>query len=451
MYGPQAALPDIQAHAGSGSRAGQARRGQCPKGSGQVCQEIEWRIFKTTVSSGTGSRQVALALVGPLELRIAPVFTSFAAFIVSMCVTLLLVRASKTHARHSGDHDFSKPQKFHAVPVPRIGGVGIVLGLLAAAAALSWKLDAEASRFALLLLACAAPAFFAGVIQDYTEALTPRGRLVATAVSAVLAFFLAGARITDTAIPGLDWLVTFAAGSLIVTVFAVAGIANAVNIIDGFNGLASMCVVIMLAALAYVGFQCGDPLIGSLALAGIGAVLGFFIWNFPAGLIFLGDGGAYFLGFYVAELSILLLVRNPGEVSPLFPLLVCVYPVFETLFSIYRRKFLRAMPPSLPDGIHLHSLIYRRILRWAVGGRSAKALTRRNSMTSPYLWLLCMLSVVPAVMFWNNSTVLAILLVLFGLSYVVLYWRIVRFKSPRWLKFRLSQAHQVSEVDNAGT
>ena len=148
--------------------------------------------------------------------------------------------------------------------------------------------------------------------------------------------------------------------------------------------------MLILLCLAYVGFQVDDLLVAWLALAGVGAVLGFFVWNFPAGLIFLGDGGAYFLGFYIAELAILLLHRNP-TVSPMFPLLLCIYPVFETVFSIYRRRFLRAMPPSMPDGIHLHSLIYRRVMRWAVGNRSAKALTRRNSMTSPYLWLLCML------------------------------------------------------------
>jgi hypothetical protein len=114
--------------------------------------------------------------------------------------------------------------------------------------------------------------------------------------------------------------------------------------------------------------------------------------------------------------------------------------VFETLFSIYRRRFIRAVPPSMPDGIHLHSLIYRRVMRWAVGSHGAKALTRRNSMTSPYLWLLCMFSVVPAVLFWSNSAVLAGFLTLFGVSYVGLYWRIVRFKSPQWLRLHTLRA-----------
>ena len=353
-------------------------------------------------------------------------------FFVSALLTAWVVHAERLGGVFALDHDVSGPQKFHAHPVPRIGGIGIVGGLVAGAALLRY-FDRATGEMAALLLVCALPAFAAGLVEDFTKRVSPRHRLLATALSAGLAFWLMGAQITRSDIPGLDELVSVGLGALAITVFAVAGIANSVNIIDGFNGLASMCVVIMLGALAYVAYQVGDPTVGTLALAGIGAVLGFFLWNFPGGLIFLGDGGAYFLGFYVAEVAILLLVRNPA-VSPLFPLLVCVYPVFETLFSIYRRKVLRSQPPSMPDGIHLHSLIYRRLLRWAVGDRSARALARRNSMTSPFLWLLCMLSAVPAVLFWHSSAVMALSLALFALTYVALYWRIVRFKSPRWMR-----------------
>ncbi len=353
------------------------------------------------------------------------------AFAVAALVTLLLVRSASLHAQHTGDNDFSKPQKVHVSPVPRIGGLAVLLGLLAWLAWAAWA--GYSVKPAAILLACAAPAFIAGFVQDLTEAITPRGRLLATGISAVLAFVFLGAALRNTAIPGLDWLVGFYLGSLALTVFTVAGIANAINIIDGFNGLASMCVMLMLAAIAYVAFQVGDPLIAALALAGIGAVLGFFLWNYPAGLIFLGDGGAYFLGFLVAELGILLIARN-SEVSPLFPLLVCIYPAFETVFSIYRRWVLRQLPAHMPDGIHLHSLVYRRVMRWAVGGRSAKALTRRNARTSPVLWALCMVSIVPAMLFWNNTAVLAWCLLGFALAYLALYWRIVRFRSPRLLR-----------------
>ena len=289
-------------------------------------------------------------------------------FLLSAALTLLLVRLAKGPWRQSADHDLSGPQKFHAIPVPRVGGMGIAASMLAAALYADWRGASTGLHTGLVLMFCAVPALAAGLLEDFTKAVSARWRLLATAVSALLAVWLLDALIQQTQIPGLDWVVSWPLGAVAVTVLAVAGIANSVNIIDGFNGLASMCVVIMLAALAYVAFQVGDTLVATLALAGIGAVMGFFIWNFPAGLIFLGDGGAYFLGFLVAELSILLLVRNP-DVSPIFPLLVCIYPVFETVFSIYRRRFLRAVPPSMPDGIHLHSLIYRRVMRWAVGSR----------------------------------------------------------------------------------
>ena len=369
--------------------------------------------------------------------------TFLLAFAVSLCVTLLVIRATSVLGLASLDVDTNGPQKFHVRPVPRVGGLGIFSGLMAAVLAMSWW-EHEARGLALLMLVCGAPALMTGLVEDFTKRVSPAKRLAATAVSAILAAVLMDALIRRTDIPGLDWVVGMTLGAGVVTVLAVAGIANSVNIIDGFNGLASMCGMLMLGGLAYVGFEVGDRTVALLALAGIGAVLGFFIWNFPAGLIFLGDGGAYFLGFYVAEVAILLLNRN-AAVSPLFPLLAVIYPVFETIFSIYRRKFLRDMPSSVPDGIHLHSLIYRRVMRWAIGRRGARSLTRRNSMTSPYLWGLCMLSIIPAVLFWNSTAALSVFLFLFGLSYVTLYWRIVRFKSPRWLRLAAARARAAPE------
>ena len=160
----------------------------------------------------------------------------------------------------------SGPQKFHARPVPRIGGVGIFLGL-ASALLSAWASSREGSILGLTLLACAAPAFLAGLAEDLTKSQSPRRRLFFTAVSAGMAAWLLGAVIRSTDIPGLDWLVTFGTFAVLATVFAVAGVANAINIIDGFNGLAAMCVVMMLAAVAYVAFQAQDVAILVCALA----------------------------------------------------------------------------------------------------------------------------------------------------------------------------------------
>lgn len=361
-------------------------------------------------------------------------FLLLVAFGASFAITLWMVHRSRSGGHRLQDHDLSGPQKLHAIPVPRVGGIGIVGGVLLATLVLWWR-EPTIGQLPLLLLVCSIPAFASGLTEDLTKTQSPRRRLFFTAVSACLAVVIVNGVITRTDVPGLDWVVGFPLAAAALTVFVVAGVANSVNIIDGLNGLASMCAVLMLVSIGYVAFQVGDWSVMYMAIIGAGAVLGFFILNYPSGLIFLGDGGAYFIGFYIAELAILLLWRNP-QVSPLFPLLACVYPVFETIFSIYRRVVLRDVPASAPDGIHLHSLIYRRFMRWAVGKQAKRSLVRRNSMASPYLWMLCMLAVVPAMLFWDSTPLLAGFVAVFAGTYLTLYRAIVRFRTPRWLRSR---------------
>jgi UDP-N-acetylmuramyl pentapeptide phosphotransferase/UDP-N-acetylglucosamine-1-phosphate transferase len=354
-------------------------------------------------------------------------------FIVSLIATLLVVRSSDRHAHLSADHDLDGPQKFHRRPVPRVGGVGVLIAMLSGALLAQW-MNSPLSASIWLFLACALPAFGAGLAEDLTKKVSPAKRLWATAASAALGAWCLDALIRRTDIPGVDLLVSMPIGAIALTLLVVSGVANAVNIIDGFNGLAAMCALIMLLALAYVGLQLNDRLVVTVALIAAGATLGFFVWNFPAGLIFLGDGGAYLLGFVIAELGVLMIARH-STVSPLFPLLLCAYPIFETVFTMYRRK-LKGGSPSHPDGIHLHTLIHRRLVRPLLGEAPESSLRARNSMTSPYLWLLCSLSVIPAMLWFSSTAVLACFIVLFMVSYTALYWSIVRFKVPRWAVVR---------------
>ena len=96
--------------------------------------------------------------------------------------------------------------------------------------------------------------------------------------------------------------------------------------------------------------------------------------------------------------------------------------------------------PGIPDwgsidtGAASARVIYRRLLGWAVGRDGAARLTRRNTLTAPYLWLLCMLAVIPSVLFWDDSRILGLCIVLFGFGYLYLYRRLVRFRTPRWLR-----------------
>jgi UDP-N-acetylmuramyl pentapeptide phosphotransferase/UDP-N-acetylglucosamine-1-phosphate transferase len=361
---------------------------------------------------------------------------SFLACLLAFVATLLVIRLSNMGFIAGLDSDLSGPQKFHALAVPRLGGIGLVMGILLATPLLDLRESAE-QRLVLTLLLCAVPAFGAGLLEDFTRKVSPAKRLVATALSAALAGIFLPAQITHTGLSAIDAFYIGSWFALPLTVFAVAGLANAVNIIDGFNGLASMTGAIMLAAIAHTAFLVDDRVVLGLALLGIGAIIGFFLWNFPLGLIFLGDGGAYFMGFYLAELAILLVQRN-DEVSPFFPVLVFIYPISETLFSIYRRRFVRAQSPSAPDGVHLHQLIYRRLIRFAVGQEHAKVVLMRNSLTSPYLWTLSAVSVVPATLWWHETYMLMGFCLLFVATYVWLYARIVRFRTPRWLVLRIT-------------
>jgi len=360
-------------------------------------------------------------------------FSFLVSFVASALLTLLVVKHAKLHGP-ALDSDFGGVQKVHTHAVARIGGLPIFLAVGISACISAWRVPAM-SPWLVSLLLCSVIAFAGGIVEDYTGTVRPSRRLLLTMGAALLAYFLIDAKIGRIDLPFRTlalhsvWLV------LPLTVLAVAGIANAVNIIDGFNGLASVVTIFMLVSLAYVAMQVGDVFVVVAALMVAGATAGFLIWNYPVGLIFLGDGGAYFIGFMLGELALLLVMRNP-QVSTWYAALLLIYPAFETLFSAYRRMFLRGQSPAMPDGIHLHSLIFRRIVQWTVGRREARALMKRNARTSPYLWLFSLTAVIPATVFWQNTIVLIIFCLLFIISYVWLYARIVRFKSPRWLIWR---------------
>lgn len=354
------------------------------------------------------------------------------AFLFALLITLLVIRYQRLHSRFSADSDLTGVQKFHDLPVPRIGGLGIFTAVLLAML-WRWFEHSAVGSFGMALLFSALPAFAAGFVEDVTKRVGVSIRLLATGLSAACAGWMLGAWLPSLQIFGVDTLMAaYPWLAILITCFAVAGVANAFNIIDGYNGLSGMVGFIILGGIAYVAFQLADFPIMISAVALMGALLGFLIWNYPRGLIFLGDGGAYFVGFWIAELSVLLTARHP-EVSKWFPLLLCFYPIFETLFTIYRRVFVLRTHPGMPDAAHLHQIIYKRLVRWAVGSSMPEDRLIRNALTAPYLWVLTSVTVIPAVLFWRYAWVLQAFALFFAVGYVLLYRMIVRFKTPAWL------------------
>jgi UDP-GlcNAc:undecaprenyl-phosphate/decaprenyl-phosphate GlcNAc-1-phosphate transferase len=323
-------------------------------------------------------------------------------------------------------------RKIHVVPTPRIGGVAVMAGLLVAMAA-SCLLNGALCPWSLMLL-CATPAFAWGLIEDISNRGSVAVRLVLTGVAASLGFILLDARITQLDVPGLDQALAIHGFSFAFTVFAVTGVAHSINIVDGLNGLAGVVGLLAAIGIAIVAAIVGDSLVLPAACALAASIGGFLLVNYPRGRIFLGDGGAYLVGLLLAELAVLLVHRN-SEVSPWFPLILLAYPVWETIFSMYRRKA-RGQSTGHADALHLHTLVYRRVVRWRGFAGKPSDYATRNSVASALLWVIPVTCLAIALIFWDRSLPLQLAAVVFGIFYTLCYRRLVRFRVPRWLVIR---------------
>jgi UDP-N-acetylmuramyl pentapeptide phosphotransferase/UDP-N-acetylglucosamine-1-phosphate transferase len=235
-----------------------------------------------------------------------------------------------------------------------------------------------------------------------------------------------GIPIVDDVLLTTPWL------GMALAVFAICGLPHAFNIIDGYNGLAGTVAAMICLAIAHVALQLGDRQLAAVVVCLAAATAGFLVWNYPRGLIFAGDGGAYLWGVVIAVASIVLVQRHP-TVSPWFPMLLLIYPVWETLFSIYR-KAARGVSPGVADALHFHQLIYRRLVRGVFHDDASRRMLMRNNRTSPWLWSFTLLTVAPAILFWDNTLVLMMFCVMFVVTYVAAYMMLVRFKVPKWLR-----------------
>lgn len=360
-------------------------------------------------------------------------------FIAVLLATGLLIRFSHVFDHWVHDHDLSGIQKLHTEPIPRVGGVPIVLWIVILECAMLVVTPAGETRLAWQLLVSAIPVFLAGLIEDLTKRVSPRERLLAAFISAAIAGLWFGAVLTRLDLPLVDgllqqhfWL------ALAFTCFAVGGMAHAYNLVDGLNGLSSGIMSLSLLAMSYVSWCVNDAVVLGLCLTTLGSVLGFACWNFPRAKIFLGDAGAYFLGFWLAEISVMLVVRNES-VSPWFPVVATGYPIIETLFSMFRRKFLIKSRVGQPDNEHLHQLVYRRQMKKLAldparsGMKSEEIRRRAHVRSSPRLWLVAGTMSLLGALYWHSSELLIAMFVVATAIYVMVYLRTFRKLK---LKFR---------------
>jgi len=317
----------------------------------------------------------------------------FYAFFISFTVLLFVIFLSHRYELFMDHSHTDKPQSFHTDTTSRAGGIGVLLGMFLL------LLIPLGLKFLLSIIF----AFLSGIFEDFHNSLSPKLRLFLQFIAASTAVWLSGAVVTYLGL-GISlphWIGT------IFSIFAIVGMMNAINIIDGFNGLASGVILMILASFATVSYQQHNYEILHIIVITAGTTVGFFILNFPKGKIFLGDGGAYLLGFIVAIIGIFLASKYI-HVSPWYVLAIFIYPVWEVIFSIVRKKYI-GLSPMEPDAYHLHMLIYRNI-------------THSNPLTSLFILLTLLPSTLLSTLYAKSSKGNIAIVLCFIICYLILYY-----------------------------
>ena len=299
-------------------------------------------------------------------------------FIVTLLAGAGIVVTKRWHSATTADSE-TGPQKFHdSAATPRIGGLAVLAGYGVAV-----SVSAPPARDLLLGVGISAGlALLGGLAEDLTKKVHPATRLITTTLAGLTFCLLTGYVVRHVEIVGVDDFLAIPVIALGFTVFAMAGMAHAINMIDGFHGLAAGTAVILLIAFSFVCLKAGDDTLAGFCLTVIGVLAGFAVLNFPFGYIFLGDGGAYFVGIVLAGVAVMVPMRNPG-ISPWISIVVLAYPLMETAAS-FIRKIRAGANPFKPDRRHLHMLVYE---CWGTRIAKAAGVERlANPVTGMLMW-----------------------------------------------------------------
>jgi len=358
-------------------------------------------------------------------------FSVALSFLLSSILCWLIVRSfNATPIAHFMLRDTHAKQAMHRRPTPRIGGVGIIVSFVAVvcANAVYFGNDIVAALVSGLVV------FLVGLREDIYRDVSPKARLLAAFLSAVLALHLSDSMITHLDLPSDVALVAVPALWIVVTLVWSAGLCHALNLIDGLNGLASGYVIIASLTLSVVAAKAGQNDIALLCMILVGALGGFIVFNWPFGRIFLGDGGAYDLGHILAWLGIVLVSRDVN-VSPLSLLLILFWPVTDTLFTISRRLIYKRAVDQ-PDRFHFHHIVVR-VVSSVAKGRLSRTII--NSLAAVTMYPIMFGPAFLGVVFWNNPKGALVSLVCCLFAFVVFYVLLVDLLAARRLRRRRSK------------
>jgi len=248
-----------------------------------------------------------------------------------------------------GATDQPNVRKVHQKIMPRLGGLAIYIGFIA-----GFLILRPEDPYAGAIILGSAVILLTGMADDIFD-LSPRLKLLGQ-LTAAFTVVLGGVQIEFINLP-FGGVLEFGMFSIPITILWIVGITNAINLIDGLDGLAAGVSTIGLATIGFMAMLKGDVFVMSLALILIVSTLGFLYFNFHPAKIFMGDTGALFLGYMIAVLS-MLGFKNVTMISLIVPLIILGVPISDTFFAIIRR-IVNKSPLSAPDKSHLHHCLLR--------------------------------------------------------------------------------------------
>lgn len=304
------------------------------------------KLQDLTMTAVTGA-EGSVATSGALDV----VFVALMGAVVAWGVLTLILRR---RAPQRGET--VRVGEFHHNPndvaVPRVGGLGLLAAFLTCIAAYvvfrGWDrvLDREAVGLIIPALAMFAVGFW-----DDLKALGARKKLVAQILVSILAYYL-GLQVTTLKNPFTGDIMNLTTFGPVITVLWLVAMTNLINLIDGIDGLAGGISMMLMCLLAFVGIH-GNPLHLTVAVGMAGALLAFLRFNFPPARIYLGDGGAFFLGFLIGGMTIVNSQKGTVLAALVAPIIALGLPIIDTALAIIRRG-LKGLPLFRADKKHIH-------------------------------------------------------------------------------------------------
>ena len=341
---------------------------------------------------------------------------SFLSIFALISFFIFLLVSKYSHRIRGGallDEDFSKPQAFHDIPVTRSGGIAAIISL-SIFFYIYYLLYSEV-LYSYIFISYSV--FLVGFLDDLRINIKPLKRLLLMVFLLFIIIYFLPIKIFNIDIPFLNSFMSSHVFSSIFTLLCFLFVINGANLIDGFNGLLTINLIIINIILTYININNQNLEFSILLISQIIILLSFLLFNFPNAKIFLGDSGAYIMGALTGLNTIITNNLNP-KISSFFFCTLLFYLFFEVFFSFFR-KLIQKKSPIYPDDKHLHMLSFYKISR--TYGKN-----KGNYLNSIILNFLYLVLITPGLYVLNDTQLSRYWFFILLFIYLIIYSRLYR-------------------------